>query len=1090
MKFTTYLLFCAFLLPATLFAQNKEEIIKPTILKPIVPSIAKTVTAPPLDSKKKKEERDDLRNRRKPKVINLPRHLPDTVWQKNISENIVNSVNVILQQNGFNYQGVNPPDPSGDVGTNHYIHATNAGLTKMNIYNKNGTLAQGNVTFQSLGTLGSGFGDPIIVFDEIANRWIVAELDASSVFIYISQTASPTGLYFQYDMVTPDLPDYEKLGIWNDKLVITSNEGVPSIYVLDIVKMRAGLPVTPIRFEAPSLAGFPFQALTPVDVDGAQPSIGSTVVLFRHNDDESHEDIPNTPPADNTKDFIEEFKLNIDFINPGNSTMTGPRKIDIAEFDSDLCGLSSFDCILQPGAGNPRLDPLREVLMYRNQYRKFATYESIVMTLSTDVTGGDLAGVRWIELRKTTGDWFKYQEGTFAPNDGLNRWMASIAQDKNGNIALTYSVSSLTKFPSIRITGRKICDPLGQMTEPEVEVATGTNSSTSERWGDYQHLSVDPVTEDNFWFSGLYAAGNTDWRTRVVNFSLTGSCNCPANYSASVTITAQPSCANPTAGAVSITAVNGQAPYEYQLNAGTFQTSNIFTGLAAGSYTVNVKDANGCIAPAAFTLTQPATYTITPTVTQPISCFGGNNGGITVTPNGGTAPYQYQLNAGTFQGSNTFSNLSFGVYTINVKDANNCTATGNITLTQPGPLSTSIQLLQPISCFGGNDGVIKANPTSGTAPYQYSLNGVPFQGASTFSNLPIGTYTILVKDANNCISNGIITLTQPTAINVALQTSQVISCFGASDGAITVTASGGTPPYTYNVDGRPFQSSTILGNLAAGPHSILVKDSKNCTVTSGYSLTQPAAMQIDFIADTVKCFGQKTATASFSTLGGQSPYLYSLDGSAFGNATTFTSLGAGSHFIAVKDNLGCVFNQTIVIQTKKELATTLVSVDLTQQNNFNGLLSALNTNGGTGPYQFSLNGGTYQTNNIFSDNINVGSNSIKVKDVNGCIKEFTKEVGISQLTIDLWKRYVTLYPNPNNGDFILQIKAIINGNSFKLSLFDEKGSLIWDGTTGIVVTGAFKGNYRFNRLSKGNYLLKIQNSNTNDVVVKKVVVIK
>jgi hypothetical protein len=241
-------------------------------------------------------------------------------------------------------------------------------------------------------------------------------------------------------------------------------------------------------------------------------------LFFVTGDDEIN---PGTP--DNTKDFIEYWELDINFSTPSSSTMTGPIRINIAEFDTQLCGLAFTGCFGQPGT-TQTLMPIREMMMYRVQYRRFATHESIVLNFVTDV-GGDRGGIRWCELRKTTGTWALYQEGTFAPADGLNRWMGSIAQDKHGNIALGYAVSSTTKFPSLRITGRKASDPLGVMTEAEMEVATGTNSSTSNRWGDYFHMAVDPVTDENFWFNGMYSTGGVLWRTRVAHFKFNNCLN-------------------------------------------------------------------------------------------------------------------------------------------------------------------------------------------------------------------------------------------------------------------------------------------------------------------------------------------------------------------------------------------------------------------------------------------------------------------------------------------------------------------------------------------------------------------------------------
>ena len=426
---------------------------------------------------------------------------------------------------GQGFSGVNPPDISGDVSGDHYIQAINtADGTAYTIYKKaDGSIEAGPFLLSDLGGQDvTGLGDPIVLYDHLANRWFLSEFTrtpVNAVHIYISKTQDPiAGGWHHYRFDTPNFPDYPKFGVWPDAYYMTSNEtDGPAVYAFDRAKMLDGKPATLQRFLADQLSGFGFQALTPVDLDGAAaPPPGSPFYVMRHRDDEVH----NVNSNNAGQDFLELYELRIDWANPANSSMTGPNSLSIAEFDSDLNGLTSFSCIPQMGS-NIRLDPLREVIMHRLPYRNFGTHESIVGSFVTDVDGQDHAGVRWFELRKTAGgNWIVHQEGTYAP-DSHSRWMSSIAMDGSGNIAIAYDVSSNTLFPSLRYAGRLASDPMGTMPRGEVTLIDGTAANASNRYGDYSTLSVDPMDDRLFWFTGEYNQANI-WSTRIGTFQFEG----------------------------------------------------------------------------------------------------------------------------------------------------------------------------------------------------------------------------------------------------------------------------------------------------------------------------------------------------------------------------------------------------------------------------------------------------------------------------------------------------------------------------------------------------------------------------------------
>ncbi len=305
--------------------------------------------------------------------------------------------------------------------------------------------------------------------------------------------------------------------MWPDAYYATANENSPSVMALDRTRMLAGLSATFQRFTATALSGFSFQALTPGDLDGmTPPPAGAPDYIMRHRDTEVH-----GPSGLPSSDILEIYAFHVDWTTPANSTFTKLPDIVTAEFDSDLCGLSSFYCMGMPGVpqgSTSSLDPLREVIMNRLAYRNFGSHETLVGNFVTDINGNNIGGVRWFELRKVgAGAWSLYQEGTYAPTTADNRWMGGIAMDGAGNIALGYNVSSQTVYPSIRYAGRLASDPLGTLPQGEYTLINGTGVNGSNRYGDYAAMSVDPVDDCTFWFTGQWNA-TSQWSTRIGAF--------------------------------------------------------------------------------------------------------------------------------------------------------------------------------------------------------------------------------------------------------------------------------------------------------------------------------------------------------------------------------------------------------------------------------------------------------------------------------------------------------------------------------------------------------------------------------------------
>jgi hypothetical protein len=419
--------------------------------------------------------------------------------------------------------GSQPPDTVGDVSAAHYIQMVNGGGTRFAVFRKtDGAILAGPSSLNSLGTgnCASGLGDPVVVYDSFAGRWVLSQIGSGSrLCVFVSKTGDPiTGGWWAYSFTAPGLPDYPKYAVWPDAYVVTTNEGVAAVYAMDRAKMLAGLPATAQRFSAPGLPGFAFQVLTAGDADGDPPPAGAPTYLLRHRDDEEHS--PGT--ADPNQDFLELFSLHVDFATPANSGLTGPTAIPVAEFDSSFCGSDNAATSCIPQTTGTHLDALREPIMNRVQYRNFGDHESLVGNLVTDVDGTDRAGIRWFELRKIgAGAWSLFQEGTYSP-DVTRRWIGSIAMDRQGNIALGYSASSTTVAPSSRYAGRLAGDPLGTLPQGESSIQAGTGTNSSNRWGDYAAMTVDPSDDCTFWFTTEHTAGPSATATRIAAFKFDG----------------------------------------------------------------------------------------------------------------------------------------------------------------------------------------------------------------------------------------------------------------------------------------------------------------------------------------------------------------------------------------------------------------------------------------------------------------------------------------------------------------------------------------------------------------------------------------
>jgi hypothetical protein len=482
----------------------------------------------------------------------------DPVLQGPVGPGSINILNTFEGVN--NVDGVLPPDTNGDIGPNHYVQMVNLSFA---IYDRNGNLLYGpantNTLFQGLGGYceSTNDGDPIVLYDHLADRWLMSQFALPRFpfgpfyqCIAISQTGDPTGSWYRYafQYSRNKMNDYFKFGVWTDGYYLTANQfqsgslswAGQGVAVFERDKMLLGQTARMLYYDLYSTDAN-LGGMLPSDLDGQVPPAG-TPNYFAEIDDDAWGYSP---------DQIQLWQFKTDWQTTSNTKFTKVGTLNVAAFDTDMCG-GSRNCIPQPGG--TAVDAIADRLMYRMQYRNFGTHQTIMMNHTVDADGSDRAGIRWYELRNTGSGWNIFQQGTYSP-DASDRWMASIAMNGSGDIALGYSISSTSIYPSINLTGRFSGDAAGMMTQGETQMTTGSGyqGHSAGRWGDYSMMSVDPLDDCTFWYTQEYYTSRDPsgaaWQTRVGSFKLRD-CGTAPDYPPGVTLT------NPTEGATVSGTVN------------------------------------------------------------------------------------------------------------------------------------------------------------------------------------------------------------------------------------------------------------------------------------------------------------------------------------------------------------------------------------------------------------------------------------------------------------------------------------------------------------------------------------------------------
>ena len=432
-------------------------------------------------------------------------------------------------------------------------------------------------------------------------------------------------------------------------------------------------------------------------------------------------------------------------------------------------------------------------------------------------------------------------------------------------------------------------------------------------------------------------------------------------------------CFGGTQGSIDITVTGGTSSYTYVWNDGVTTEDRI--GVTAGTYLPTCTDQNGCSATISVTITEPAAPVMLVAVTN-ATCFGAN-GSATANPSGGNAPFSYVWSG---LGSTTGQTVTkpAGNYTVTATDASTCQQTASLTITQPADVTIS-ETHTNLRCFGDANGDITLTPTGGTGNYTYVWNpNVSNTNAATL--LTAGTYDATVTDQNTCTKTISVTLTQPTTpLTINIQSNN-ISCFGANDGSITITASGGTSPYTYTWNPN-ITTTNSVSNLGPGNYAITIADANNCSVNPNVSLSEPSQpLNVVPSQTNLTCFESNDGTASVITNGGTAPYSFAWSPNV-SSSFSATALAANNYGLTVTDNNGCTITNTFAITQPTPITTGETHVNVLCNGNTTGSVT-ITANGGTPGYTYIWSPNVSAIDQ--ATNVGAGTFSVTVADANAC----------------------------------------------------------------------------------------------------------
>lgn len=1007
----------------------------------------------------------------------LPKGVDPLLYNKVTRDGEI-AINPDVLRDGVNFalSGRTPPDPNGDASDQYFVQTVNATWILVTDLQGNnvGQPFMANTIWSEVNYFSRG--DPIILYDQGADRWFMTEFatQGNNLLIAVSDSNDPLGEWHAYAFGTPFFPDYPKYGIWEDALVLTTNENSTGIeyYMINRDSIIAGSDNVPIqRFTLERPVGGFFVA-TPVNWTGTMMPAEGTKPMVMYIEDDGWNSID--------KDAVAMFEITVDWSDESNTTV---EKVTIptSPFDTDFCstgGSGAFPCIPQPNGQG--IDGVEYVIMNRMDYRNFGTHSSIVLNFTVDVTGEQDAGIRWMELRKPAGEeWSLYQEGTIGTEDGENRWMGGISIDSKGNIGIGYNKSSETTFPSLMYSGRLESDPLGQMTVVEYEIGTGGGSLNGDRFGDYSSMAVD--ANDVFWFTGEYVASPGNWSTKVAGFRLErapldiGPFGVVSPENSPELETEELSIAVRNWGMEPVTSF--ELGYIFDEGTPVVETVEIDPLLTDSVYVHTfdeeiVFDAYRQYSLVAFTSMENDSNRINDTCAYEIRKLTKNDAQV------------YAVDGVTEVICDTFLNLEVYLKNNGEDPLESVTLTATVndelqtTVEWTGFLETGDMDIVPIMIYdlreGLNDASIESSMPNGEEDQDPTSDRIDIEdfnvtpgGSRVVLNLLTDeypdetTWELLDSEGNVLFEDGPFDQSQTWYTwewcleEDSCYTFVLYDSFG--DGITGPEATGDFE--IFNAEGVLLAR---LGNPNFGDEYVAdFCNEVGCTLAAQASVAHESSP------------GAGNGRIIMFVTGGLAPIEFSIDGGqTYQTSTVFSGLQPGEYEVLVRDGSACETSvQATVLGCDTQIMFEIM--DASGPTDSTGSIVVL-TEGAAGSTAYSIDGGvTYQQSNMFSG-LPPDTYVILVRDSVGCTVGEVAEVSFtSSLEYTTQGQLIRVYPNPSRGDFYIEVEGLQGENWLKYQLIDGSGKTIFRREASNY-SGVLKGYFTINDVPSGVYYLKFE----------------
>ncbi|MFN8311143.1 MAG: gliding motility-associated C-terminal domain-containing protein, partial [Chitinophagales bacterium] len=568
-------------------------------------------------------------------------------------------------------------------------------------------------------------------------------------------------------------------------------------------------------------------------------------------------------------------------------------------------------------------------------------------------------------------------------------WSNGVTTEDNNNIAAgNYAVTVTDAHGCTDTLSATITEPT--ILNAVLDSVHAVSCNGSNDGAIYVTISGGTTAYSFNWSNGSTNEDATTLTAGTYNFTVTDAHGCKDTLSATVTqpqalairidSVHQVHCHGGNDGAIYITPSGGTTAYNFNWSNST--SNEDATTLVAGHYTVTLTDAHGCTITRDTTITEPSSLIASLDSVRNEKCFGDANGATFTHITGGVAPYAYLWSNGAV--TQNLNAVAAGTYTLTVTDANGCTDTTVATITQPQLLDITLDSVRNVKCFGQSNGGVFTSVIGGTGPYTY----VWTNGAGTVQdpiNLPINTYAVTVTDAHGCTDTLSAVITQPAVLTVAVDSFKNVSCNSGNDGAVYITANGGTLNYSFAWNNTLVTEDNT--GITAGTYTVTVTDAHACTATVAQVITQPAAIAIAGVVTNEKCFGDANGAVDITVSGGTAGYTFNWSNGA--TTEDITAVAAGNYIVTVTDAHSCTATASFTVNQPDSISSVSSTSLVTCPGGSNGAAGVL-ASGGNSPYSYLWSNGSHLSS---ISGLTDGTYTVTITDSKGCAAVRTLVVG-------------------------------------------------------------------------------------------------